>query len=372
MADTRKDNVIHQDVLEDAISAAWENVTALEDSGAVTLKKAWPDGEKLPKKIQIPYFTSLGRYEDKADGEDAGDAGLEMYEEEAIVQRSVKQSPITRWAQSGVGDPYEETARQIAEGANKRLDESLVEVASSLTDWKHLTVDVYNSGSPKTLDYSTFVKAQMKFKDRQKDIAAVVMSSKVLSDMYNLVDDVGRPLLTSERDGGMSKILGIPIVVSDAMTPSGFSSVVKDGTTPPDVTVKGKPNSAGLSFEIEITKGGARGTAEFRWTAGDGRWRNNVKTAAEVVLGDTGAVVEFPTGTYATDNVYMFTSGGAQTTLLLKKNSLIAWAPPPFIEVSRAPGRDMTIITSNFYRATHRYSRMPGEPRGGVVVIRHN
>lgn len=369
---TLKDNVIHQDVLEDAISAAWENVEALADTGAVILNKSFGDGEKIPKKIQVPYFGSLGRYETLADGAEASDSGLEQYDEEAEVKRSAKESGITRWAASGVGDPYEETATQITDGAKFYLDEALIKVASDTTDWSHLLVDKYNSGSPKTLDYSMFVEAKMKYRDRQNNIAAVVMASKVMADMYNLTDDVGRPLLTDAKDGGLPRILGVPIVVSDALAPSGFSGVTASGTTPPATTVLGEPISDGLSFRLEITKAGARGTAEFRWTSGDGHWRNGVKTAASVKLGDTGATVEFESANFATNNVYTFTPSGKYKTLLLKKNSLIAWAPPPFIEVSRKPGRDMSVITSNFYTAVHRYSRLPGEPRGGVVIIGHN
>lgn len=372
MSGTTKDNVIHQDVLEDAISASWENVEALANTGAVILNKSFGDGEKIPKKIRVPYFGGLGRYETLADGAPASEAGLEQYDEEAEVKRSAKESGITRWAASGVGDPYQETANQITDGAKVYLDEALIRVASDTTDWSHLLVDKYNSGSPETLDYSMFVEAKMRFRDRQNDIAAVVMASKVMADMYNLADDVGRPLLTDPKDGGLPRILGIPIVVSDALAPSGFSAVTAAGTTPPTMTVSGQPNSDGYSFRIEITKAGARGTSEFRWTAGDGKWATAVKTAASVALGNTGATVAFDTGNAATDNVYTFKPSGKYKTLLMKKNSLIAWAPAPVIEVSRQPNRDMTIITSNFYSAVHRYSRLPSEPRGGVVIIGHN
>lgn len=96
---------------------------------------------------------------------------------------------------------------------------------------------------------------------------------------------------------------------ASAVVVGGLSSVTAAGTTPPAVTVSGMPNYAGYQFKIEITVGGARGTAEFRWSINNGStWvESDVVTAATVALGSTGVTVAFDTGTYATDNVYTFT-----------------------------------------------------------------
>lgn len=91
--------------------------------------------------------------------------------------------------------------------------------------------------------------------------------------------------------------------------PSLLTAVTAAGTTPPTVTVAGTPTLAG-SYRIEITTGGARGTAVFKWSLdGGANWTETaITTAATYLLPGTGITVSFSTGTYATDNVYTFTA----------------------------------------------------------------
>ena len=86
--------------------------------------------------------------------------------------------------------------------------------------------------------------------------------------------------------------------------------VTAAGTTPPTVSLTGTP--AGYwDLRIEITTGGARGTAVFKWSAdGGATYTTGVATAANVDLGN-GITVVFATGTYATDNVYTAHAGKA-------------------------------------------------------------
>lgn len=113
----------------------------------------------------------------------------------------------------------------------------------------------------------------------------------------------------SYRVATADSVLAIIAASANAVVVGGLSAVTAAGTTPPTVTVSGMPNYSGYSFKIEITTGGARGTAKFRWSVNGGvDWSGtNVTTAATVVLGDTGVTVAFAVGTYATDNEYTFT-----------------------------------------------------------------
>jgi hypothetical protein len=83
------------------------------------------------------------------------------------------------------------------------------------------------------------------------------------------------------------------------------------GTTPPAVTIAatdaGQPTASAL--RIEITTGGARGTALFKWSTNDGTTfeATGVATAATVALASANITVTFPVGTYNTDNVYRAT-----------------------------------------------------------------
>lgn len=80
---------------------------------------------------------------------------------------------------------------------------------------------------------------------------------------------------------------------------------VKAGTAAPDVSLQGRPTWGSMLLRIEVTLGGALGTAQFRWSSDGGvTWVTGVLTSASVVLGATGLSATFASGVYSTDNVY--------------------------------------------------------------------
>ena len=81
-------------------------------------------------------------------------------------------------------------------------------------------------------------------------------------------------------------------------------AVTSAGTTPPAVTLTGTPVSSSTTLEIDITTLGARGVAIFQWKLNGVVQQTSQTTAATFVLGTTGITANFPTGTYATNNVY--------------------------------------------------------------------
>lgn len=91
-----------------------------------------------------------------------------------------------------------------------------------------------------------------------------------------------------------------------------MSSVSSAGTTPPTVSLTGTPTGY-WDLRIEITTGGARGTAVFKWSKdGGATYTTGVTTAATVALTGTGLTAVFATGTdYATDNIYTAHAGKA-------------------------------------------------------------
>lgn len=110
-------------------------------------------------------------------------------------------------------------------------------------------------------------------------------------------------LLTNPLEWAMVHLVG---VVAPEMSP-----VTESGTTPPDVTLTGTPNGY-HNVVIDITLGGARGTAEFRWSIdGGATWAaSGVATAASVTLTGTGLTAAFSTGTdYNVDNLYTAHAG---------------------------------------------------------------
>ena len=109
--------------------------------------------------------------------------------------------------------------------------------------------------------------------------------------------------LASTTEYSLVHLVGVP--------PFEMTGVTSAGTTPPVVGITGTPNGY-HNLRVEITTGGARGTAVFRWSIdGGATWTSTVTTAATVALTGTGLTLTFATGTdYAADNVY--TAHGAK------------------------------------------------------------
>jgi hypothetical protein len=75
----------------------------------------------------------------------------------------------------------------------------------------------------------------------------------------------------------------------------GSNSVVVQTGEGPAVTVSGVVTGADAAFLLEITTGGHRGTADFKWSLDDGdTWEaESVSTGASVALGSTGVTAAF-------------------------------------------------------------------------------
>lgn len=105
------------------------------------------------------------------------------------------------------------------------------------------------------------------------------------------------------------------------------------GTTPPAVSITGRPNDD-YDVRLDIVTGGARGTATFQWSSDNGASYSTAQvTAATVVLGTTGLTVAFPVGTYNSDNFYFsntrtfgFASAVVDVTILAEKPSWMSEA----------------------------------------------
>jgi len=81
--------------------------------------------------------------------------------------------------------------------------------------------------------------------------------------------------------------------------------LIAAGTTPPPVTLAGRPALGSLAMRLAVTTAGPLGVALFSWSS-DGNLTTTagVVTAPLVVLGVTGLAAVFPNAVYALDNVY--------------------------------------------------------------------
>jgi hypothetical protein len=77
------------------------------------------------------------------------------------------------------------------------------------------------------------------------------------------------------------------------------------GTSPPPISLSGRPTLGSLEMALQITTGGGLGAALFQWSSDGGiTWTTGVATAALVPLGTTGLVASFAAATYGVDNIY--------------------------------------------------------------------
>lgn len=91
-----------------------------------------------------------------------------------------------------------------------------------------------------------------------------------------------------------------------AITVPTKTAVTAVGTAPPAVTLTGTP-SRFIDLVVEITTGGARGVAVFRYSldGGDTWAEQGITTLATYLMPGTGVTLNFATGTdYTNDNVY--------------------------------------------------------------------
>jgi HK97 family phage major capsid protein len=211
-ATTRADLIIPE-VLADAVAGAWPNRIALYGTDAVVESRTLPGGVRGGDKVKVPYFGILGEFEQVAEGAPLTVTKLSMTSEEATVRRAGKAFEVTSWAQLAAmyADPYAEATRQILEGARREFDRALVEAANSTTGGGVATQDA----STGTITYDALVDALAKFGDAQVDVAAVIVHSKVLADLRKLKDTTGQPIFVDAQQGGLPRVMGLPLIVSD-------------------------------------------------------------------------------------------------------------------------------------------------------------
>lgn len=296
MAFSDKDDMILPEILVDAIEGVIAaGVTVMGGTGAAIVNTNATFGEgDIGDTVSIPYFGSLGEFEDVADGAPLTPVALTQTREEATVIRSGKAFSMTDWAATGKSDPYGEAARQLVGGFTRRIDKLLIDAA--LTADAPMTLDRYGDVAAEASDttayplsYDVFTDARQLFGDEQTDIAALVVRSEVLSKMRKLRDGDMRPLLVEPTANSLPIFQGVPVFVTDRIA-----------------TVAGTFNP-------------------------------------------------------------MYRS------LLLKRNSLSAWINgSPKVETDRDILASINIAAVNFYLTAHKYLRLPGLSKGGVVIIQHN
>jgi len=128
-----------------------------------------------------------------------------------------------------------------------------------------------------------------------------------------VISDLGRSPVTELAASILATPNHVPILIAAAAFTAGTqSTVASGGTSPPAMTLTGNALDDG-QLRVEMRTGGARGTATFRYCTdydaikGTGTWSGDILTAATYAMPNTGVTLNFPVGTYQTDNYYTAT-----------------------------------------------------------------
>jgi len=376
LGNTTTSNLIIPELFLEAVTGALPGMSVMGRTGAVRVETGLPGGARPGSPIHIPYFGTLGEMRDYADGDAIDVQQLAMTDETATVVRSGIAFNITDMARrlAGYADPYGEAARQFTALVARRADKAAMDALNASGLPTQMVLDVHSSSSPVYLDRDLVTEARLRWGDEQDGVAAIVGHSVTLKNLLKLKDGDGQPLLRVMRQDNATGVLEFegmpPFYVSDR-APVSFT-ITAAGTAPPTVTVSGHAYGD-INLRIEVTTGGVRGVAVFRWSINGGTtWEaTGVSTAAEVELGSTGLTVAFASGAYTNDNVYTCSSP-KYTTSLVKTGAMVFWTDPPNAEDFRDPLRKATISATEILHVAHRYKRMPGRTKPGVVQIKHN
>jgi hypothetical protein len=378
---TTKENVIIPDLFTEAVQGVFAGgVTALWGTGVAVVNDTFTgDSSAIGSQIKVPYFSSIGEFQDVVkDGDALVPQQLSQSMELATVVHAGLAFEVTKWARSSIGkDIYDEGARQVLEAGIRKADSYLIAAASNATAKGALVKSVYSPSNPRTLDWDLLIDGKMLWGDEQENIALITVHSKVLGDLLKLKRTDGSPLLVEPRtEGALPTMMGIPIGVSDRMPLDGstMSAVTAQGTTPPTVGVRGSPTGP-FALRVEITAAGALGTAFFRWsTDGGTTFSDPTATAPTLSLPGTGLFVDFAAGNYAANNVYTSSASLQHTTVLYKRGSLAFWYNRALLQLET--DKDILAHTDvaalHLYGVAHRYVRMPGRRKSGCVIMRHN
>jgi hypothetical protein len=396
-------DVFNPETLTEAVQGAFAQKTAfmgsrLSSLGVVLVSGTMPTGgpEAVGTTITVPRFGTIGEFAANAEGSATTPQKIKQTTETCSVSRDSLGFSVSAWAHANsfvnpnVGDPYEESARQIVEAAERAMDRRIITAASASGVY---VKDVYSATVPQYLTWDLCVDAKFDgWGDEQDGIAAILVHSQAHKDLMKLKDGAGRPLLlSSQTEGGpLDTFCGVPVVVSDrvAVTGSTMGAVTSSGTTPPVATLAGTPLGAWrLQIDCQLSHASAT-TIKFStdggntWSAAiaaadDGVPVPLIDTATDSLVGvngTTGITVAFAAGTFNADNLWTSTASMKVQSLLLKRKALAFWYNKNLLtlETDKDIYKHTKEAAMHLYAAAHRYMRLNGSTKPGVVQIVHN
>ncbi len=395
MAETQKSNVIIPEILAETVRGAFAqkavfSQAALVRLGILTINDTFTgSADDIGNEVTVPYFGTIGEFTANTEGSSATPVALKMTSEKATVARDSLAFEVTTWASlGGVEDPYAEASRQIVEAGARAIDRRSIDAAVATGV---LTKDVYSSTVPRKIDYDLVVDAKTLWGD-ESGPAALIVHSKTRADMLKLKSSGGFPLLVpSQNEGEFDRFQGMPVVESDRLplTGSTMGTVTSAGSSPPVLTLSGTPTGP-WDLVIECQVGGAHATATIRFSTDGGvTWSADLTTAGVGVAlpltdtatdslvgneGATGISAAFAAGTFDADNKWVAKANLKATSLIVRPGALVFWYNRAALALKTDTNilKDSGIGAMHLYYAAHRYRRVRGGRKPGVIRLQHN
>ena len=224
MGKTTKSNVIIPELFAEAITTSLAGLTCLSGTRAAVIDKSLTS-KVVGENISVPYFGTLGEFEELNDGAAITPSQLTSSKETSTVKRYGLAFDMTRWARlAGTGKPYEVASMMVVDHMQRKIDGILIDTAKdSLPNGMKLDISA-ETGDEAKLSYDALVQARQKFGDEQNEGLTLFMHSKAFGDLCLLKDSSGRPIFADVANGALSKAFGMNVVVSDRITADGSSN----------------------------------------------------------------------------------------------------------------------------------------------------
>lgn len=404
MARTLHTDLFNPEILTEVVRGVFGQKTAFLGSqlaalGVCVTSGTMPESgpEAIGTTIRVPYFGSIGEFEaNLADGDAATPKKVAQTTETCTVTRDSLSFEVSRWAEGNGalgngngGDPYEECALQIRDAAVRAMDRRIITAAGASGVY---VKDVYSSTVPVYLSHDLVVEATADaWGDESDGAVAFLTHSHGKKDLRKLKDSTGRPLLLeSQKEGDFDRFAGLPVIQSDRvpLTSSTMGAVTSTGTSPPVATLAGTPLGA-WDLKIDCTLSHASNTTIKFSTDGGNTWSAEIAAADDGVPvaltdtavdslvgvnGATGVTVAFAAGTFNADNAWAAKASLKVMSMILKPRALAFWYNQRALslDTDKDINRDTKLAAMHLYGAAHRYRRLAGMTKPGIVQIAHN
>jgi len=253
MAYTAIADIITPEVLGDQISAKFPDQLVLANqTNLVDVNGEFPMGAP-GTQLKIPFWKRIGGFASMTEGTPLTTGKIQASAEFAIVERAGAAFAVLDTAELvSNADPVAEIAGQVARRAAEYVDNKLTsKLLNTPNSYDGSAVDMGGTATG-LIGLKGIINAMLTLGDNQAALrngGALIMHSKVKADLDQLgvIQNQYQSGMNFVKDGMVPTILGLPIVVSDLVIPSGVSN-----PAPKYYTYIVGPKALGLFYQRQV------------------------------------------------------------------------------------------------------------------------